>query len=116
MIFAPDFSQKWIDAWNGRDLDALLSLYAETIQLRSPFAKVYAKDGTIRSKAELREYWGEAMRRMPNLKLALVACYSGHHALALHYRDDSGRNCIETMLFDAHDKVVFETACLDRLR
>jgi hypothetical protein len=56
------------------------------------------------------------MRRLPGLKLELVAVYTGHLALALHYRDDSGRNCLETVLFDDRDNAIFETACLDRLR
>ena len=116
MIFPARWAETWIKAWNDRDLEALLELYATDIQLRSPFAKVYARDGTIKGKAQLREYWGEALRRMPNLRLELVQVYAGHLALALHYRDDNGRNVIETVLFDERDKAIFETACLDRLR
>lgn len=116
MIFPAKWAEQWIAAWNARDLDALLDLYGESIQLRSPFAKVYAQDGVIKGKADLRNYWGEAMRRMPNLRLELVKVYAGHLALALHYRDDVGRNVIETVLFDDADKAIFETACLDKPR
>ena len=116
MIFPANWAEQWIGAWNRLDLEALLSLYAENIQLRSPFAKVYARDGTIKGKGELRTYWGEAMRRIPNLNLELVAVYSGHMALALHYRENNSRNVIESVMFDEQDKVVFETACLDRVR
>lgn len=116
MIFPAKWAEQWVAAWNARDLEALLALYGEDIQLRSPFAKVYARDGVIRGKAELRAYWGEVMRRMPNLNLQLEKVYAGHLALALHYRDDVGRNVIETVLFDDEDKAIFETACLDRPR
>lgn len=116
MVFPEKWAASWIDAWNRRDLEELLSLYSENIQLRSPFAKVYAADGVIKGKDALRNYWGEVMRRIPNLTLELQAVYSGHLALALHYRDNNQRNCLETVLFDEHDKAVFETACLDRLR
>ncbi len=116
MIFPAKWAEQWVDAWNRRDLEALLALYADDIHLRSPFAKVFARDGIIKGKKQLGTYWGEAMRRMPNLRLEVVATYSGHLAMALHYRDDAGRNVIETMLFDERDKVVFETACLDRPR
>ncbi len=116
MIIPDRLAQQWVDAWNARDLEALLLLYADDIQLRSPFAKVFAQDGTIRSKAQLREYWGEAMRRMPNLSLQLVAVYTGHQAMVLHYRDNSGRNVIETMMFNDNDKISIETACLDKAR
>src|SRR6478735_4822990 len=100
MIFPDRWADQWIDAWNRRDLEALLQLYSEDIQLRSPFSKVYAGDGIVKGKAALRDYWGEAMRRMPNLSLKKIAVYTGHLALALHYRDQAGRNCIETVLFN----------------
>ena len=116
MIFPERWATQWIAAWNRRDLEALLALYADDIHLRSPFAKVYAKDGVVKGKADLRGYWGEAMRRIPNLKLDLVAVYRGHQALALHYRDNSGRNCIETVWFDENHQAISETACLDRVR
>ena len=97
-------------------MEALLALYADDIQLRSPFAKVYAVSGVIKGKEEPRSYWGEAMRRMPNLTPEKVAVYKGHLALALHYRDNSDRNCIETVLFNDRDEAIYETACLDKLR
>jgi hypothetical protein len=116
MIFTDRWADQWIDAWNRQDLDALLTTYADEVELRSPFSKVYASGGVVRGKAALRSYWGEVMRRIPDLRLERIAVYSGHMTLALHYRDSSGRNCIETVLFDEHDRVVMETACLDRLR
>ncbi|GGO99803.1 nuclear transport factor 2 family protein [Stakelama pacifica] len=116
MIYPDRWADQWIEAWNKRDLDGLVSLYANDIQLRSPFAKVYARDGTVRGKAELRDYWAEAMRRIPDLSLEKVAVYSGHLALALHYKDNSARSCIETVLFNEKDEAFFETACYDRLR
>ena len=48
------------------DLEALLVCYADNIELRSPFAKVFAREGLVRNKDELRTYWAEIMRRMPN--------------------------------------------------
>jgi ketosteroid isomerase-like protein len=116
MIHPAKFAQQWIEAWNGHDLEMVLSFYAEDIQVRSPFAKLYKSDGIIKGKDALRSYWGEALRRMPNIKFKLIATYSGHMALAIHYEDETGRNVIETMLFNDRDKVVVETACLDRPR
>lgn len=116
MIYPQGWAEQWIKAWNTRDLPALLSLYADDIQLRSPFARVYAKDGVIRGKAALEAYWSEVMRRNPTLSLDLVAVFTGHLALSLQYRDSNGRNCIETVQFDERDKAIVETACLDRVR
>ncbi len=85
MIFPPTLANKWIYAWNNRDLEAVLALYANDIQLRSPFAKVYSSDGIIKGKDSLRDYWTEALRRIANLKFELVAVYAGHQAMTLHY-------------------------------
>ncbi len=116
MILSDRWAAEWIGAWNARNLDNLLEMYAETVVVRSPLAKLYAGNGLISGKAELRVYWGEAMRRMPNLKLELMKAYSGHLTLAIHYRDGNGRQVIETVLFDDQDKVVMETSCHDRPR
>src|SRR5262249_16700903 len=109
MILPDRWADTWVDAWNGLDPEALLPLYDDSIQLYSPFAKVYARSGAINGKAELRTYWGEVMRRMPNIALEKVAVYSGHMALALHYRDNNGRNVIESVLFNERDLAVLET-------
>lgn len=114
MIFPAKLAQDWVDAWNRRDLESLLGLYSDDIELRSPFAKVYAQGGVIYNKSELRAYWGEAMRRMPNLNLELVAVYPGHQAMTLHYIDEAKRNVMETMWFDNSDKICIEAACLIR--
>ena len=116
MIIPDRWCDTWIDAWNRRDLAALMALYDDAVELRSPFSKVYAGGGLVSGKAALEAYWAEAMRRIPNLRLERVAVYSGHMTLALHYRDDAGRNCIETVVFNEQDRVILETACLDRLR
>jgi ketosteroid isomerase-like protein len=116
MIVADKWAGFWIDAMNRRDLDAILTLYAEDVEIRSPFAKLLATSGVVKGKEELRKYWTEATRRMPHVQIELVAVYNGHMALSLHHRDGNGRNTIETMLFDDQEKVVVQTACLDRVR
>jgi ketosteroid isomerase-like protein len=110
------WADEWLNAWNMRDLEQLLGLYADGIELHSPMAKVYATGGTIKGKEALRAYWGEVMRRIPKLALEKIAVYSGHRALALHYRDENGRNCIESVLFDDQGLAILEFACFDRLR
>jgi len=116
MIVPERWADEWLDAWARRDLDAILALYADNVEVRSPFAKVYAQGGSIRGKAALREYWQEIMRRIPNLTLQKIAVYSGHDALALHHRDDHGRNCIMSVVFDDCGNAVLQTGCFDRLR
>lgn len=50
---AQSFSQQWLNAFNQRDLDAILSHYSEDAEFQSPFAvKLLGEpSGTIRGKA-----------------------------------------------------------------
>jgi hypothetical protein len=91
-------------------------LYADEICLSSPLAKLYAGNGVVEGKAALATYWGEALRRLPNLKLELLNVYSGHQTISVHYLDNIGRNIVETIVFDRDDKAVAEYACRDKLR
>lgn len=116
MIVTERWADKWIEYWNSGDLNKLMSLYAEKVELRAPFAKIYSDGQFVRGKVELRRYWNEYMRRMPNVTLEKVAVYTGHLALAMHCVDTRGRHGIKTVLFDDNDQAIFETTCLDRVR
>jgi ADP-ribose pyrophosphatase YjhB (NUDIX family) len=62
-------AKAWLDAFNRRDLDRLLSLYADTAIHTSP--KLRARDprtnGEVRGKAALRAWWADSMERLPGL-------------------------------------------------
>jgi ketosteroid isomerase-like protein len=116
MIDVERWTDEWVASWNRDDLEKLVSLYAENVELRAPFAKIYAESGAVKGKAALRRYWEEYKRRMPNVTLQKVAVYTGHLALALHCVDSKGRHGIRTVLFDQHDKAISETTCIDRVR
>jgi hypothetical protein len=116
VIIADRWAKIWIDCINNRDFDKILQSYSTDIEIRSPFAKLFARNGIVFGHDNLRLYWEEAARRLPNLTLSLIEVYSGHMSIALHHRDNSGRNTIETMFFDEADKVCLQSACLDRVR
>jgi hypothetical protein len=116
MIIAERWASQWIKYINSHDLEAMLLLYAKHIEIRSPFARLYTDTGIVKGHDNLRMYWEEAARRLPNLALSIVELYSGYMTISIHHRDNSGRNTIETMMFDSSDKVILQTACLDRVR
>jgi ketosteroid isomerase-like protein len=63
-------ARAWLDAFNGRDLDRLLGLYADDAVHTSP--KLRARDpatnGEVRGKAALRAWWADSMQRLPGLR------------------------------------------------
>jgi ketosteroid isomerase-like protein len=116
MIYYDQWADRWIESWNSRDLDALLSLYADDVELRAPFAKLYSTGGLVKGRANVRKYWEEYLRRMPNVTLRKLAVFDGHLALAMHCVDSRGRQGIKTVLFNDTNLATFETTCLDRVR
>jgi hypothetical protein len=66
--------RQWIAAWNSRDLERVLTLYAEEAEMTSDRIPALGFDasGTLRGKARLRAYWGKALALLPNLHFELI--------------------------------------------
>lgn len=71
-------ARTWLDAFNSRDLEGLLALYAEDAIHTSPKLRAQKPEtaGEIRGKAALRAWWADAMERLPGLH------YAGNHLSA----------------------------------
>lgn len=71
-------ARAWLDAFNGRDLDRLLGLYADDAVHTSPKLRDRAPEtkGEVRGKAALRAWWDGAMKRLPSLR------YEARHLVA----------------------------------
>ena len=95
------FTQSWLDAWNGHDLDAVLAHFSEDVVFRSPVAIQILdySDGVIRGKTELRRYWTEGLRRIPDLHFELVGVYTGVDTLIINYRNQRGGLVNEILTF-----------------
>jgi ketosteroid isomerase-like protein len=44
---AQEFAAKWLDAWNGHDIEAILSHYADDIVFLSPLAHQRVGNGQV---------------------------------------------------------------------
>lgn len=97
-----EFAQRWIAAWNARDLETVLADHADDVVFTSPTAMrvVPGSGGTIRGKDQLRQYWSRALERSPDLHHELVAVYQGLETLAVHFRDEAGAEVIDVLTFD----------------
>lgn len=67
-------ANRWIDAFNSRDLEDLLSLYHENAQHYSPKLKLLQPEtnGFIKGKENMRVWWQDAFKRLPTLQYELV--------------------------------------------
>jgi hypothetical protein len=65
------FAEAWIAAWNRRDVDAVLTHFAEDAQFVSPVARNFVGRPMLRNKKELAHYWRAALERISSLEFEL---------------------------------------------
>ena len=110
--FARAFASNWIDAWNRRDLDAVLAHYSDDFEFSSPVIIDVAGEpsGTLQGKPAIREYWTKALARLPDLHFELNEVLTGIDTITLYYRGPRGASA-ETFHFDRDGKVDRALAC-----
>lgn len=106
--FAQTFAHEWIDAWNGHDLDRILSHYADDFVMSSPRIVTIAGEpsGVLRGKGAIGAYWKRALELTPDLRFELLATFVGSDSVALQYRRVGAGLAVETFLFGSDGRVV----------
>lgn len=97
----------WISAWNSRDLERVLALYAEDAEMTSDKVQALGLDcsGTLRGKANLRMYWGKALALLPGLHFDLIDLFVSPDSIVVHYTNERGVRICEYLRFDAAGKI-----------
>jgi ketosteroid isomerase-like protein len=85
--FALSFAKKWIEGANARDMERVLALYAEDVEVTSPFVRVVMSEpsGRLVGKSKLRDYWTAALTKRAELKFELLDVFLGADSIAIHY-------------------------------
>lgn len=80
-------ARNWIDAFNDKDLEGLLRLYADDAEHFSPKLKARhpETDGLIRGKSSLRAWWKDAFERLPTLSYQLVRLTAEENRVFMEY-------------------------------
>ena len=101
------FAREWIEAWNGHDLERILSHYAEDFEMTSPFvaAVMHQSDGTLRGKEQVGRYWARALEQLPDLHFTLLDVLAGVGTVTLYYEGALNKRAAEVFFFDETGKV-----------
>lgn len=104
---ADAFARAWLEAWNRRDLEAVLAHYAEDVVFTSPrvVSLMGFPDGAVRGKAELRRYFGAGLAAAPDLRFEVRQVLVGVGSVAIVYRNHRGQDVVEVMELDAQGLV-----------
>jgi ketosteroid isomerase-like protein len=77
----------WLAAFNAKDLDALVALYADDCTHTSPKLRVQRPEsgGAIRGKPALRAWWADAFARLPGLRYEELTVTADDARVILEY-------------------------------
>jgi ketosteroid isomerase-like protein len=92
----------WVDAWNRRDVDAILARYSDDVVLTSPLtARWFGRaDGSLHGDAELRDYLAVEFQAAPNLHLEVHHTLVGVDGVTVVYRREDGALVAEVMIIN----------------
>jgi ketosteroid isomerase-like protein len=98
---------EWIAAWNARDLERVLALYAENAEMTSEHIHAMGFDpsGTLRGKERIRIFWAKALEHVPNLRFDLIDLLISPDSVAVFYQNERGRKVCEYLRLDAQGKI-----------
>jgi hypothetical protein len=102
----------WIEAFNSRELEQLLDLYAEDAQHYSPKLKERQPEthGLIKGCSALREWWRGAYDRLPSLQYVLSTVTANNDRVFIEYtrRVDAEPDMLVAEVYDIKDgRIVF---------
>ena len=77
----------WLTAFNAKDLERLVGLYADDCTHTSPKLRVQRPEsgGKIHGKPALRTWWEDAFRRLPQLRYELQTMTADEQRVVLEY-------------------------------
>jgi ketosteroid isomerase-like protein len=101
-------AREWIAAWNSRELERVLALYADDSEMTSDKIQALGMDasGTLRGKDRLRTYWGKALQLLPNLHFDLIDLFVSPNSVVVYYQNERGARICEYLRLDAQRKIV----------
>jgi len=93
----------WVEAWNTRDLERVLTLYDETAVMTSDRIPALGFDasGTVRGKDALRAYWGKALGFVPELHFTLIDVFVSPDSMVVFYANERGKKICEYLRVNA---------------
>lgn len=104
---AMQFAREWIEAWNARDLERVLSHYTEDFTMSSPLIVTLFGEpsGTLKGRQQVGAYWKMALERLPALRFELLEVFAGVSSLVILYNAGQDRRATEVLLLNETGQV-----------
>lgn len=108
-------AERWFDAWNARDIDAILALYADQVEFHSPVIATtgFNDTGILKTKLQLENYLRAVLPKASTLRFTPVGSCVGVGVHTLVYRTQTGAIVAETHRYTDHGLILFSTVAYD---
>jgi ketosteroid isomerase-like protein len=105
-------AKEWCDAWNRRDLDAIMHHYSDEVEFSSPtvIKRWGIADGWLRGKAKVRENFAIGLKSS-GLRFELVDVLLGVNSMCVVYRRENGALVTDLVELDTNSKGRRVIAC-----
>jgi ketosteroid isomerase-like protein len=102
-----DYVQRWVAAFESKDLDRVLAFYTDDVIFHSPLIARLSHDprGTVHGKAALRAYVKKGFEVFDHIKFTVLDVLRGVDSIAIHYKGITGAHVVEVLFFDANGMV-----------
>jgi SnoaL-like protein len=102
---ALQFARRHVETWNSHNLDAIVGLYAESVELVSPVAAALRGSAEVRGRKDLREYFAQGLKKYPGLRFDLVHAFLCESSVTIIYYGPVGKLVAEVMFLGRDRKI-----------
>lgn len=83
-----EIANRWFECFNTKQLDELISLYAENARHFSPKLKLRKPEtgGWIEGQSALKAWWADAFQRLPSLRYEVKTLTANEQRIFMEYR------------------------------
>ncbi len=95
-----EHADRWVEAWNARDLDEIAACYSENVEFVLPALVGDSEERRIGGREALREHFRHGLELAPNLTVSEESLLVGPSGFAILYRREDGHRAIEAVELD----------------
>ena len=106
---ARQIAEDWVAAWNARDLERILSHYADDVVFFSPsvVTRYGEPTGMLRGKHVLREHFRRGLEAFgADVRFTIIDVLSGVSGYTVYYSRENGAAVVDTVVVDTLGKGV----------
>jgi SnoaL-like domain/Rho termination factor, N-terminal domain len=95
-----EHANRWLEAWNSHDLEAIVACYAEDVEFVIPSVVSESPEERLNGREALRTHVRHGLELAPNLTVTEESLLVGPGGFAILYRREDGHRAIEAVELD----------------